>query len=64
MEKEVQEDEEEEEEEDQEDTTAQPQRPAPQRVDTTISKNTDKQVLRDFLSGDHCLQGVRDTIIL
>ncbi|KAJ8309266.1 hypothetical protein KUTeg_014140 [Tegillarca granosa] len=28
-----------------------------QRVDTTLGETTDKQVLREFLSGDYCLQG-------
>lgn len=31
--------------------------PPPKPVDTTLSSTTDNQVLRDFLSGDHCLQG-------
>lgn len=34
--------------------------PPPKPVDTTLSSTTDNQVLRDFLSGDHCLQGVSD----
>ncbi|KAK3093191.1 hypothetical protein FSP39_012445 [Pinctada imbricata] len=49
------EEEDEEEEEVEEVNTGTPSRP--KRVDTTLSATTDKQVLRDFLSGDHCLQG-------
>ncbi|XP_061173865.1 endoplasmic reticulum lectin 1-like [Saccostrea echinata] len=56
------EEEEEEQEEEEEETTptSQPPKkepPPPKPVDNTLTSTTDNQVLRDFLSGDHCLQG-------
>ena len=38
--------------------TESPKQAQPPKPDSTLTDTTDKQVVREFLSGDYCFQGV------